>query len=227
MNNQFQSLLTRTTNFEDIACLTCGDPMSHDTSHRFNDGGFDKTAVTFSRSFSAHKLAHIAGFEIVWTSNLLDHLRLDDANEKIRVHIFHQTRLLDRLRSLQGPFLPENLIEETKTTLALMLPKGDKRTRKWFFELQKKRQLDPGAIRCESIASNAYSTEHYKYWGKRLVELKYAYDGHQPRSPLQVWRDDRHIVQWWTFWIAVLVLFLTILFGFVQSITGIIQVSGV
>jgi hypothetical protein len=125
------------------------------------------------------------------------------------------------------PILPHALIEETKETLALLLPNEDKSTRKWFSKLQNTYQLDPGAIRCKRLGSDALSTEHYRYWRRRLVELKEAYDGHQPRSPLQVWRDDRHVVQWWTFWIAALVLFLTILFGLIQSITGILQVSGV
>jgi hypothetical protein len=91
----------------------------------------------------------------------------------------------------------------------------------------KKKKLDSGAIRCESLGSDALSTRHYKYWGRRLAELKEAYDGHQPRIPLQVWRDDRHVVQWWTFWIAALVLFLTSLFGLIQSITGILQITSV
>jgi hypothetical protein len=42
------------------------------------------------------------------------------------------------------------------------------------------------------------------------MKLKRAYDGHEPKGPLQWWRDDRKSVQWWTFWIAALVLVLTI-----------------
>lgn len=119
------------------------------------------------------------------------------------------------------------MIQETKDTLALLLPKGERKTRKWFFKMQKKYELDSTALMCLSIGSEAYSTQHYKHWKTRLIELKHAYDGHQPTSPLQVWRDDRSIVQSWTFRLAVLVLFLTILFGLIQSITGILQVIGI
>lgn len=42
--------------------------------------------------------------------------------------------------------------------------------------------------------------------------------------PLQWWRDDRRSVQWWTFWIAALVLFLTIFFGLIQSVAAVLQI---
>jgi hypothetical protein len=120
--------------------------------------------------------------------------------------------------------LPFDFIQETKETLAMILPKSDKDTRKWFFKLQTNNRLDPGAIRCPSVGSDAYRIGHYKYWRSRMAELKSAYDGHQPKTPIQVWRDNRHVVQWWAFWLAALVLVLTIVFGLIQSITGILQV---
>ena len=46
------------------------------------------------------------------------------------------------------------------------------------------------------------------------MKLKRAYDGHEPEGPLQWWRGDWKSVQWWTFWIAALVLVLTI---FIQA----------
>ena len=37
------------------------------------------------------------------------------------------------------------------------------------------------------------------------------------------WYDDRKKVQWYTFWVAALVLLLTIVFGLVQSVSGVVQ----
>jgi hypothetical protein len=55
----------------------------------------------FPRSFSAYKLNYIAGFQVIWTSNLLDHLRLVDEDDTgIKVFIFHHTILLDLHLSL-------------------------------------------------------------------------------------------------------------------------------
>ncbi len=53
--------------------------------------------------------------------------------------------------------------------------------------------------------------------------LKQVYDEAQPKTLRQWWHDRRNGVQWYTFWITVLVLILTVLFGLIQSIEGGIQ----
>jgi hypothetical protein len=50
---------------------------------------------TFSRIFNARQLAYLTGFEVIWTSNLLDHLLVQDDDEKTKVHIFHHARILE------------------------------------------------------------------------------------------------------------------------------------
>jgi hypothetical protein len=121
--------------------------------------------------------------------------------------------------------IPQALIKETRETLSLLLPKQDRDVRDWFRKEQKKNSLDPGANNCPRLGKEAYSIEHYRYWRIRLEDLKYAYDNHQPRNPVQVWRDRRQVVQWWTFWIAFVVFVMTIVFGIIQSATGIKQVT--
>lgn len=54
--------------------------------------------------------------------------------------------------------------------------------------------------------------------------LKQVFDEAHPRTLAQWWHDRRNGVQWYTFWVAVLVLVLTILFGLIQSIEGGLQV---
>jgi hypothetical protein len=124
-----------------------------------------------------------------------------------------------------SPIIPHALIQETKETLALLLPRRDPEVKRWFQTQQKANSLDPGVMDCGHLMPEYHSIEHFHYWKQRLQELKDAYDGHQPRNPTQVWRDDRQVVQWWTFWIATVVLILTIVFGLIQSITGIIQTA--
>lgn len=51
-------------------------------------------SLRFPKSFTARQIKHVAGFEIVWTSNLLDHLLVLDADEKVKIHIYHQVKLL-------------------------------------------------------------------------------------------------------------------------------------
>jgi hypothetical protein len=65
------------------------------------DGNIDGRPSYFPRSFSAYKLNYITDFEVIWTSNLLDHLRLiDEGDTGIKVFIFHHTMLLDLHLSL-------------------------------------------------------------------------------------------------------------------------------
>jgi ABC-type Fe3+ transport system permease subunit len=56
-----------------------------------------------------------------------------------------------------------------------------------------------------------------------MVILKQAFDDSEPRTVSQWWYDDRKRVQWYTFWVAALVLILTIVFGVTQTASGIIQ----
>jgi hypothetical protein len=51
-------------------------------------------SLRFPKSFNARQIKYVAGFEIVWTSNLLDHLLVLDADEQVTVHIYHQVKLL-------------------------------------------------------------------------------------------------------------------------------------
>ncbi|KAK7949169.1 uncharacterized protein PG986_010055 [Apiospora aurea] len=119
----------------------------------------------------------------------------------------------------------DGLINETLRTLALLFPEaqfGRKRTRggKW---LGRKREvdwvLDARLAHCGNL-----QIEHFTYWRDRLVILKQAYDDATPRTLSQWWHDRRNGVQWYTFWVAILVLLLTTLLGLVQCVESALQV---
>lgn len=50
------------------------------------------TSVKLPKDFTARNLCRIAGMKIVWTDNLIDHLRLTE--DDTRVHIFHHASFL-------------------------------------------------------------------------------------------------------------------------------------
>lgn len=50
---------------------------------------------TFSGTFNARQLARVTGFEVIWTSNLLDHLLVQDDHENFKIHIFHHVKILE------------------------------------------------------------------------------------------------------------------------------------
>ena len=120
---------------------------------------------------------------------------------------------------------PEDFLNETLLTLALLLPRANKDCKRW---LSKARKRCSGVIDAEvaeqSLGHQGRLVRTYDYWHDRLVVLAEAFDKTEPKGLSQWWADKRKRVQWFTFWIAVTVLILTIIFGLIQSVTGILQV---
>lgn len=176
--------------------------------------------VKLDRIFNARNLERIAGLQIVWTSNLADHLRLmvDDT----RIAIFYHASFLENQKLRD--FFPPGFIEETLKTLSLLLPQYDKKSRKWFRNHKTKWVLDDKATTCGHLTTEERQIENFVFWHDRLIILKQVFDEAEPSTIAQWWCDRRRKVQWYTFWVAALVLFLTIFFGVIQVIEGGLQV---
>lgn len=125
---------------------------------------------------------------------------------------------------------PPDLITETLQTLALLLPEHDKEVKKWFrtheakIHKRHKLPLDTSARECGQLKADERQIGQFRYWHDRLVILKQVFDEAEPRNIKQWWCDRRRHVQWYTFWVAALVLALTIIFGLIQCIEGGLQV---
>lgn len=130
--------------------------------------------------------------------------------------------------------LPVDLIDETLHSLALILPRVNRKCQKWF-EKERRRfekergiknsfstTLDPLASD-QKLGRQGRSIETYQYWNARLSRIAEAFDKSEPKRMTSWWIDRRNRVQWYTFWIAAIVLILTIIFGLIQSVTGILQ----
>ncbi|KAF2468727.1 uncharacterized protein BDR25DRAFT_315715 [Lindgomyces ingoldianus] len=178
--------------------------------------------VKLERVFNACNLGRIAGVELIPTDNLIDHLRLTDDDTK--VYIFHHASFL-KCQS-RSTIMPDGLADETLRTLALLFPQSDPHTRKWFRQLPPPFLLDPQLIQCGHLKTDDRQIEHFVFWHDRLVILKQIFDEATPRHISQWWYDRRNGVQWYTFWVAIMVLGLTLLFGLVQCIEGAMQVYG-
>ena len=202
-----------------------------------------REAVKLEKIFNARNIERIAGIEIRWTSNLADHMRMRD--DDTAAEIFHYASFLElhrtceipllewqvkTLRNQAKPIIPSALISETFQTLALLLPEHDKDVENWFRKqenLARKRgalPLDPLARECGQLKVEERQIGKFNYWHDRLVILKTVFDEAEPRNITQWWHDRRKRVQWYTFWVAAMVLGLTIFFGLVQCIEGGIQV---
>jgi hypothetical protein len=121
-------------------------------------------------------------------------------------------------------------VDETISTLALLLPEHDEDVKEWFqqeqlnVQKQGRFRLDPLARECGQLKVSERKIEKFEYYHDRLVILKQVFDEAEPRNITQWWHDRRKKVQWYTFWVAAIVLALTIFFGLIQCVEGALQV---
>ncbi|OCK87675.1 uncharacterized protein K441DRAFT_593237 [Cenococcum geophilum 1.58] len=178
--------------------------------------------VRLERIFNARNLRRIAGIDIEWTSNIADHLLLIDGDT--RVAIFHHAEFLKHQMESKTPLLPNGLAKETLMTIALLFPQSDISIKKWYCKIRRSYNLDQKAIQCGHLKADERRIENFQFWRERLTVLKQIFDEAEPKGISQWWHDRRKRVQWYTFWIAVVLLLLTVFFGFIQIIEGALQV---
>ena len=177
--------------------------------------------VKLPQTFTAAHLEQIAGIEVVWTNNLADHLLLKDDDTKLM--LFHQVSILQLHLGCAVSTLPKTLVNETIRSISLLVPPilGDPNP--WFQQQRQKSLVDSSAGVCDRLNSSERQIDKFLYWRDRLVLLKRTFDDAEPRNISQLWFDDRKKTQWFTFWVAVLVFVMTVFFGVIQSVAGIVQ----
>ena len=136
----------------------------------------------------------------------------------------NQTYRRSETDTLNSDAFPDGLVDETLRTLSLLFPVNDERTKRWLYKNVNSRGMDRALQSCELLRLEERQFEGFKFWHDRLVMLKQAFDQSRPSTISQWWHDRRNGVQWYTFWVAILVLSLTIFFGLIQSIEGALQV---
>ena len=119
---------------------------------------------------------------------------------------------------------PDCFIEEIFWTLALLFPESDNDIRKWIRNLTPIPHLDRRVRECGHLRADDRQMQNFRFWHDRLVSLKQVFDKAEPSTLSHWWYDRRKGTEWYTFWIAAVVLALTIFFGVVQCIEGAPQV---
>lgn len=139
------------------------------------------------------------------------------------IELIRRIFLIELMR--RSSVLPDDVRQETLDTLALLFPQTEKAVRKCFKRWQSIEggRIDPELMKCGSLRAEARQVKRFYYWRDRLIVLKQVFDDAEPKTLSQWWYDRRKRVQWSTFWVAMLVLLLTVFFGMVQSIEGGLQ----
>lgn len=89
-----------TITWEDDECLSqmveraVVTRLKSSNAARNNCPSCSRIITKFPRTFNARQLTRMAGFQIIWTNNLLDHLLLEDDDGELKIFIFHQVKVL-------------------------------------------------------------------------------------------------------------------------------------
>lgn len=182
-----------------------------------------RSSIYLPDDFSEKSLTRKGGIKLEWSSYLSDHLSLTG---KTRLRVFRHVSAIQSHSELSRSLLyPRGFLQETERTLALLFdPLGDntsKRTRR----IERRNHVDLEARIHSLINSEALlDIRTYPYWQERLRRICMVYEDAQPKNIRQWWFDRRNRFNWATFWAAFVVFCLTLVFGIISSITGIMQV---
>ena len=89
----------------------------------------------WTRFLRAWSLTKCQYFRVRWTNRLEDHLFLDPYSNPPEIWVFHWATFLEDFSSPKNGDLqlfPEGLLQETRDTLALLIPYLDSRSSSWF-----------------------------------------------------------------------------------------------
>ncbi|SPO01517.1 uncharacterized protein DNG_04190 [Cephalotrichum gorgonifer] len=190
----------------------------------------DCSGMVAPLALDAWSLDKVAGIKVRFTNNLADHLRL--ANKDTLLYVFHHVAFLEHQK--YSTVLPEGLAEETLKTLAILFPQSDycgslrstRKKRVWLGRLRAHSiyTIDDRLTWCGTPNMDDRQPARFRFWRDRLVIIKEVYDESTPDSFSEWWHDRRNGVQWHNFWVAIVVLGLTALFGLIQCVLAAIQV---
>jgi hypothetical protein len=177
--------------------------------------------------FTAAFMQRVCGLKIEWTTSLQDHLRLDRRRKALKIFSYkcHLQALIESHSSdkkkyvrqsllylckiLINPFrllIPFEVLNETKLSLDLLFPFWDSRT-VTLLEKEKQTFHEYGPFE----VTKTLTLLDFDHWRDRLLELHEEIFQSPPVSWAQLWRDRRNPQQFWTFWVALMILLLTVL----------------
>ena len=193
----------------------------------------------FEGFFTFHDMHRLSSFKIRWTNNFLSHLRVRKLRERgftITIFVFHHATVLPAIAnvsvffilvfvslctdSISGPVHQREYAREALGTLGLLIP-SDPDCLKWF-QANAGEDIDPNAG-CQFEPSRF--VQEFCMWRANLLAIEREWDNSSPRSLKQWWKDRRRRREWFPFWVAAIVVILTIvslLLSLISAVTGVI-----
>jgi hypothetical protein len=120
---------------------------------------------------------------------------------------------------LSRSIIPLTVLQDTLLSLNLLFPHWDPLTDNFMLQHDQNFHLD-GSFN----ESRTPSLSDFHHFRDRLYELDCVFHS-PPVGWTQIWADRRNPQQWYTFWLAVIIFVLTVIFGIISSVAAIIQTS--
>ena len=181
-------------------------------------------SIILDRHLTASRLRQICRIDVQWTHNLADHLAYDVANDRVYIYP-HKACLVGHLENIEtshdAQFTIDADLRETIRTLDLLLPWTPATNQFLKDQGLSYSQFHYGNSK---YWSEAVDLSEFRYWRYRLTQLQTIFN--RPPMTLQaMWFDRRRPLQWMAFWMAGIVLILTVLFGLISSYAALKQVD--
>ncbi|KAF5240694.1 hypothetical protein FAUST_4220 [Fusarium austroamericanum] len=189
--------------------------------------GYWNTISGFPPWFNVIDLEKKAGLRIDWTHYITEHLTIQGDTLYLFCNI-EALKHINGAQELTSKFFKEDFINETVRTVHLFLPGtphgySSSQYLTWFHEHGeiKSWQRSLASLNTPTV-SRLYN--EYPVWNQRLAWVLEASKNQPNMGIKRIWQDDRDLSLWWTRWALITAVFLAVVFGLIQSITGIIQV---
>lgn len=141
-------------------------------------------------SITARRLQNLAHLEIIPTSDMRNHLLLDEKRGAIAV--FHFTSFLKE--NLSVGTIPSALVLETLVTTKEILFSNDAHSHAMLQNLVSKKGFDPDILRIVDSPEYVVAVRkpiNYVYWGTRLMELHDELENPTPRGFMATWLERK------------------------------------
>ncbi|KAG8531353.1 uncharacterized protein KY384_002982 [Bacidia gigantensis] len=121
------------------------------------------------------------------------------------------------LTDIRRSLIPASVLQEILLSLDLLFPPNQQSVLSFLADEQKDIILDGSYGRNRPLHLG-----HFNHLKDRILEIDDLFHTPAPGWS-QLLADKRNLQQYYTFWIALVVFVLTVVFGFISSVTGIIQ----
>ncbi|KAF5707945.1 hypothetical protein FMUND_10810 [Fusarium mundagurra] len=178
--------------------------------------------------FNAIDLEKKAGLEIGWTDYMTEHLTIQSKKILLFRHI-EVLKYLEQSETMTAELLSQNFVAETMCSILLFFPTGsrlEEYNERFLPQGGRERWLNRLINKDSQEVEVTRLFQDYPVWHQRLAYILEISKNPTDWSLKRLWYDDREESLWWAKWALITAAFLAIIFGLIQSITGIIQVTG-